>query len=454
MSKKLIWLIISLVLIIVILIVLKKQGIIGKEEGKKVTTEKVTKRTIIETVTASGKISPEVEVKVSPDISGEIVELNVIEGDTVQKGQIVAKIYADIYASQRDQAAAGVEQSKAMEENSKANLAALEATLEQAKATYLRQKKLYEEKVISLAEFEQAEQTYKTAQANYKAGKESIKGNVAAIQSARANLNRADKDISRTVITAPMTGVVNVLSVKKGERVAGNSFSIGTEMMRIADLNSMVAIVDVGENDIPKVNYGDTAIVTIDAFGNRKFKGIVFKIANPLSNVQSATTSTDVANYKVHVRLLPESYADLIVKGKPFPFRPNMSATADIQTKTVKDVLAVPLSAVTTRDSKDNAPIKNNKSGNENNNDTEKEKQTNTEVIDEVVFVKQTNNTIKKIKVTTAVQDLNYIQITDGLKENDEIITGPYTLLSKTLKEGDLIKVVPKEQLYDVAKKN
>ncbi|GMV76894.1 MAG: RND transporter [Chitinophagaceae bacterium] len=454
MSKKLIWLIISLVLIIVILIVLKKQGIIGKEEGKKVTTEKVTKRTIIETVTASGKISPEVEVKVSPDISGEIVELNVIEGDTVQKGQIVAKIYADIYASQRDQAAAGVEQSKAMEENSKANLAALEATLEQAKATYLRQKKLYEEKVISLAEFEQAEQTYKTAQANYKAGKESIKGNVAAIQSARANLNRADKDISRTVITAPMTGVVNVLSVKKGERVAGNSFSIGTEMMRIADLNSMVAIVDVGENDIPKVNYGDTAIVTIDAFGNRKFKGIVFKIANPLSNVQSATTSTDVANYKVHVRLLPKSYADLIVKGKPFPFRPNMSATADIQTKTVKDVLAVPLSAVTTRDSKDNAPIKNNKSGNENNNDTEKEKQTNTEVIDEVVFVKQTNNTIKKIKVTTAVQDLNYIQITDGLKENDEIITGPYTLLSKTLKEGDLIKVVPKEQLYDAAKKN
>ncbi|MBW7952355.1 MAG: efflux RND transporter periplasmic adaptor subunit, partial [Chitinophagaceae bacterium] len=349
---------------------------------------------------------------------------------------------------------AGVEQSKAMEENSKANLAALEATLEQAKATYLRQKKLYEEKVISLAEFEQAEQTYKTAQANYKAGKESIKGNVAAIQSARANLNRADKDISRTVITAPMTGVVNVLSVKKGERVAGNSFSIGTEMMRIADLNSMVAIVDVGENDIPKVNYGDTAIVTIDAFGNRKFKGIVFKIANPLSNVQSATTSTDVANYKVHVRLLPKSYADLIVKGKPFPFRPNMSATADIQTKTVKDVLAVPLSAVTTRDSKDNAPIKNNKSGNENNNDTEKEKQTNTEVIDEVVFVKQTNNTIKKIKVTTAVQDLNYIQITDGLKENDEIITGPYTLLSKTLKEGDLIKVVPKEQLYDAAKKN
>ena len=456
MSKKLIWLIVSLVLIIVVLIVLKKKGIIGKEEGKKVTTEKVTKRTIIETVTASGKISPEVEVKVSPDISGEIVELNVIEGDTVQKGQIVAKIYADIYASQRDQAAAGVEQSKAMEENSKANLAALEATLEQAKATYLRQKKLYEEKVISLAEFEQAEQTYKTAQANYKAGKESIKGNVAAIQSARANLNRADKDISRTVITAPMTGVVNVLSVKKGERVAGNSFSIGTEMMRIADLNSMVAIVDVGENDIPKVNYGDTAIVTIDAFGNRKFKGVVFKIANPLSNVQgtSAAASTDVANYKVHVRLLPESYADLIVKGKPFPFRPNMSATADIQTKTVKDVLAVPLSAVTTRDSKDNAPAKNNKSGNENNNDKEKEKQSNTEVIDEVVFVKQANNTIKKIKVTTAVQDLNYIQIIDGLKENDEIITGPYTLLSKTLKEGDLIKVVPKEQLYDATKKN
>lgn len=451
MSKKLKWIIIGLLAVIILLIVLKNMGVLGKKEGTKVTTEKAIKRTITETVTASGKISPEVEVKISPDISGEIVELDVIEGDTVKKGQVVAKIYADIYASQRDQAAAGVKQSEASDANAKAALLALEATYHQAKTNYERQKKLYNEKVISQAEFEQAEQTYKTALANYNAAKEGIKGNDAAIQSAQANLSRANKDISRTIITAPMNGVVNVLNVKKGERVAGNSFSIGTEMMRIADLNSMVAIVDVGENDIPKVSYGDTAIVTIDAYGNRKFKGIVFKIANPTANTSVSTAATaEVANYKVHVRLLPESYKDLIVKGKPFPFRPNMSATADIQTETVVDALSVPLSAVTTRDANDNSADNKNKTSTKENNQTQN---TNTvSEIEEVVFVKQANNTVKKIKVKTAIQDLNYIQIIEGLKENEEIITGPYSLLSKTLKEGDIVKVVPKEDLYETKK--
>ncbi|HNF30574.1 MAG TPA: efflux RND transporter periplasmic adaptor subunit, partial [Chitinophagaceae bacterium] len=243
------------------------------------------------------------------------------------------------------------------------------------------------------------------------------------------------------------------LNVKKGERVAGNSFSIGTEMMRIADLNSMVAIVDVGENDIPKVSYGDTAIVSIDAYGSRKFYGIVFKIANPAASVTSTSSlNTEVANYKVHIRLLLDSYKDLIVKGKPFPFRPNMSATADIQTQTVKDVLSVPLAAVTTRDSKDNAI--ESKSKTKSSEESEEQDKTKTEEIEEVVFVKQADNKIKKIKVTTAIQDLNYIQITSGLKENDEIIVGPYSLLSKTLKEGDLVKVVPKEQLYEAKKQD
>jgi HlyD family secretion protein len=453
MSKKLIWIIVGLIAAIIILISLKKAGIIGKEEGQKVSVEKVAKRTIIETVTASGKISPEIEVKVSPDISGEIVELSVEEGDTVHRGQIVAKIYADIYASQRDQAAAGVDQSKAAEANANASLAALDASLQQAYANYKRQKKLYDEKVISKAEYEQAEQTYKTAQANYNAAKEGIKGNLAAIKSAQANLNRANKDIGRTIITAPMNGVINVLNVKKGERVAGNSFSIGTEMMRIADLNSMVAIVDVGENDIPKVSYGDTAIVSIDAYGNRKFTGIVFKIANPtVAITSSASLNTEVANYKVHIRLLKESYTDLIVKGKPFPFRPNMSATADIQTQTVKDVLSVPLAAVTTRDSKDMNTLNENKNAASTN---ENEKQNSKlDELEEVVFVKQADNKVKKVKVTTKIQDLNYIQITSGLKENEEVITGPYSLLSKTLKNGDLIKVVPKEQLYEAKKDN
>lgn len=445
MSKKLKWIILIIVILLIAIVVLKKMGIIGKEELKSVTVEKVEKRTIIETVTASGKISPEVEVKVSPDVSGEIVELNVEEGDTVQRGQVVAKIYADIYASQRDQAAAGVAQSEAAEANAKAQLGAVEATLEQAKQAYNRQKKLYDDKIISKAEFEQAEQAYKAALANYNAAKEGIKGSLAAIKSAQANLTRANKDISRTIITAPMSGVVNVLSVKKGERVAGNSLSIGTEMMRIADLGSMVAIVDVNENDIPKVNIGDTALVTIDAYGNRKFKGVVIKIANPTAagNTAVGAVTAEVTNYKVHIRLLKNSYEDLIVKGKPFPFRPNMSATADIQTRRVENVLAVPLAAVTTRDKKD-ATIATNTNDNTTTNNT-----TGTDDIDEVVFIKLAGDSLQMKKVKTGIQDLNYIQITEGLTGNEDVVTGPYSLLSKTLKTGDKVKVVAKEKLYE-----
>ncbi len=453
MNKKLIWIIGILVMVVITMIVLKKTGVIGKEEGIKVTAEKAEKRTITETVTASGKISPEIEVKVSPDISGEVVELYVAEGDSVKRGQIVAKIYADIYASQRDQAAAGVAQSQAAEANAKAQIVALEANLQQATATYDRQKKLFDEKVISKAEFEQAEQTYKSSQANYSAAKEGIKGNLAAIQSAKANLSRADKDVSRATITAPMSGVVNILNVKKGERVAGNSFNVGTEMMRIADLGSIVAQVDVGENDIPKVKYGDTAIVTVDAYGSRKFKGIVFKIANPSgSSLSGVTSSTEVTNYKVHVRLLQNSYSDLMGSGKPFPFRPNMSATADIQTRTEVNVLSVPLAAVTTREiNKENTATKKPTANAAIPNDTKSI--TTNDDLEEVVFVLDSSK-VKKLKVKTAIQDLNYIQIIEGLKGNEEVITGPYNLLSKTLKEGDKVKVVSKDMLYEEKKKD
>jgi HlyD family secretion protein len=281
MSKKLIWIIVGLVVVIGVLIGLKKAGVIGKEEGTKVSTEKAVKRNIIETVNASGKVYPEVEVKVSPDISGEITELFVNEGDTVKKGQILARIYADIYSTQRDQVAAGVNQAKAQLSNSNANLVGLKATLDNAKAVYDRQKKLVDEKVISRAEFENAQQAYRSAEASYNAAKEGLKSGEANIQGAQAQLNRADKDLSRTVITAPMDGLVSLLSVKKGEKVAGNSFNVGTEMMRISDMRSIEVRVDVGENDIPKVKIGDTAIVEVDAYINRKFKGLVYKIANP-----------------------------------------------------------------------------------------------------------------------------------------------------------------------------
>ncbi|MCA6482273.1 MAG: efflux RND transporter periplasmic adaptor subunit, partial [Chitinophagaceae bacterium] len=250
MKKKIIWIIAILIIAIVALVIAKKKGWIGKEEGTKVTAEKAELRTIIETVNASGKVYPEIEVKVSPDVSGEIVELTVNEGDSVVKGQILARIYADILLSQRDQVMAGVNQSRAQLANSQASIAGLKAQVDNLKVIFERQKKLLSEKVISRAEYEQAEQNLLTAAANYNAAREGIKSSEASIQSALAQLQRADKDLSRTVIVSPMSGIISLMNVKKGERVAGNSFNIGTEMMRVADMRSIEVRVDVGENDI------------------------------------------------------------------------------------------------------------------------------------------------------------------------------------------------------------
>jgi HlyD family secretion protein len=452
MNKTLLWIIIGLVVVIGALVGLKAAGIIGREEGIKVSTEKAAKRTIIETVNASGKVYPEVEVKVSPDISGEIVDLKVNEGDSVHNGEVLARIYADIYSTQRDQVAAGVQQARAQVSNSQASLEGLKASLEQALNSYNRQKKLLADKVISRAEFETAEQGYKSAQANYNAAQQGIIGSQANVSNVRAQLAKADKDLSRTVITAPMDGVISLMSVKKGERVAGNSFNVGTEMMRIADMNSIVAEVDVSENDIPKVKIGDTAVVEIDAYNNRKFKGLVYKIANPNTSSSTTSSSTDVTNYKVHIRLLVNSYRDLIVKGT-FPFRPGMSASADIQTRTEKDVLSVPLNAVTTRDKKnDNATATDTKKDDTKKDDASSSapaSKSSSDDLDEVVFILQKDGKVKKVKVKTDIQDLNYIKVYDGLKEGDEVITGPYTIVSKTLKEGDKVKVTPKDKLYE-----
>lgn len=423
MNKKLLWTIIVLVILLGGLWGLKAAGIIGKDEGIKVSAEKAENRTIIESVNASGKIYPEVEVKISPDISGEVVALNVNEGDTVKKGQELAKIYADIYITQRDQVAAVVAQAQAQVANSQANLAGLKATVEQTEANYNRQKKLLDDKVISRQEFETAQQAYRAAEANYNAALQNIIANKANIKNAQAQLAKANEDLSRTIITAPMSGVVSLMSIKKGERVAGNSFNVGTEMMRIADLSSIVAQVDVGENDIPKIKIGDTALVEVDAYNDRKFKGVVYKIANPVTNASATTTTTDVTNYKVHIRLLPDSYRDLIVKGR-FPFRPGMSASADIQTKTANNVLSVPLNAVTTRDmNTDSTSGKKVTATVSGDNSTANDNST------EVVFVIQKDGTVKMVPVKTGIQDLNYIQITDGLQAGDEVVTGPYLSL-------------------------
>jgi HlyD family secretion protein len=450
MKKKTIWWIIAALCVVIILMI----ALSGKkDEGIKISAEVATARDITETVTASGKVYPEIEVKVSPDISGEVVDLLVEEGDTVKQGQVVARIYADIYASQRDQASAGVAQMQAQVANSRAQLGALKATVDQAEVTYNRQKSLLDQKVISRAEFEQADQAYKTARANYNAAVEGIRANEASVRSAMASLNRASKDVSRATITAPMTGVVSSLSVKKGERVVGTAQMAGTEMMRVADLNSIEVRVDVGESDIPKVKLGDTALVEVDAFNNRKFKGIVYKIANPTPSLTGATSANEVTNYKVHIRLIYESYADLLRTGNGFPFRPNMNASADIQTRTEKGVLAVPLNAVTVRDKKTDKVPNTKKTATKDEEEANNEAKADDETV-EVVFVLQKDGSVKKYPVKTGIQDLNYIQVITGIKKGDKVITGPYNTVSKTLRDGTKVKEVKKEELVEDQKKN
>jgi len=448
MSKSLKWILISLGVLLVLMVVLQKAGVFGKDEGIKVTAEKVQKRTITEIVNASGKIYPEVEVKISPDISGEITELTVQEGDTVKKGQVLARIYADIYNIQRNQAASGVVQSQAQVANSQAAIDALQAQMEQAQRTYNMQKKLFVEKVISQNEFNVAEANLKSAKANYNAALQGIKGGQASVQSAKENLAKANTDLGRTEITAPMDGVVSLLSVKKGEKVAGNSFNVGTEMLRIADMNKIEIRVDVGENDIPKVKLGDSALIEVDAYSDRKFKGIVTQIASSNNGAASinalSNTSTDVTQYKVYIRLLPESYMDLLGKGT-FPFRPGMSANADIQTKTHTNVLSVPINAITTRDKNDSTKTT-----------TKKKDETDTKsavsLIDDlevVAFVIDKEGKVSKVKVKTDIQDINNIEVTEGLKEGELVVTGPYDVVSKTLKVGKKVKVVDKKDLFD-----
>lgn len=461
MNKKWIWIISGVVVLVVALLGLKKAGIIGKEEATKVAVEKVIKRNITEVVTASGKVYPELEVKISPDVSGEIVQLEVLEGDSVTKGQLLAMIYADIYATQRDQASAVVTQQQAQVENANASLGSFKARLDQAERQYERQKQLFQEKVISKLEYEQAENAFLTSKADYNAAQQSIKSGKAAVASAQASLSRANKDLGRTSVYAPMSGIVSLLNVKKGERVVGNSMMAGTEMMRIADMRVIEVRVDVGENDIPKVTIGDTALVEVDAYNKRKFKGLVTQISSTSRGTGGAitTSANDATNYEVRIRLLQSSYQDLLDPNNPrsFPFRPGMSANADIQTNTHSNVIAVPINAVTTRDKSDTASVgskeavkkKDEKPAEEG---AEQATVKNVDELDEVVFVLQKDGTVKRVKVKTDIQDINYIEIKDGIKEGDEVIIGPYTVVSKTLRQGMKVKVVKKEELFEEKK--
>lgn len=456
MNKTVKWILIGLGAVILLLIGYKL--VAGSDNtGTKVTAEGVAQRTIVETVNASGKVYPVVEVKVSPDLSGEITELTVEEGDSVRRGQVLARIYADIYSSQRDEAAARVSQSAANVDNSRAALEALKAQAELDRQQFARNKQLFDDKVISRAEFEQAETRFRSSQAQYNAAVQNIRSLSAGVQSAQTSLVAANKNLGRTTIVAPMDGVVSLLNVKKGERVVGTAQMAGTEMMRIADLSTMEVRVDVGENDIVKVSIGDSADVEVDAYNNRKFKGVVTQIASSTKGAGAQVATNDVTNFEVRIRLDPAGYADLMDPTQPrkFPFRPGMNASADIKTNTKAGVLAVPITAVAARVKGSDETIADKKKEQEQGKDEAEmteEVETVGDDLEEVVFVLKADNTVEKRVVTTGIQDINHIEVTSGLKAGEKVITAPYNAIAKSLKPGAKVQVVTKEQLFEKKK--
>ena len=450
-SKKRLWIIIIsgviIVLIIIAVSVKSKQNV-----GTRVSVEKVTKRTIIQTVSANGKIQPEKDIKISPYISGEVVELLVKEGDEVKTGDLLAKIDPEIYISAYDQSAAALNTQKANEANARARLSQVTAQYENSKLTFERQEKLFQQNVISPAEYEQAKASFQVAKAQVDAANQDIKASEYMVKSSEAAQKRAREDLTRTAIYAPNDGSVSKLNVEKGERVTGASqFSSGTEIMRIANLNEMEAQVEVNENDIVRVSIGDTALIEVDAYLNRKFKGVVTEIA---TSANTTGVSVDqVTNFNVKIHLLKDSYKDMLNPQVPnySPFRPGMSATVEIQTETAKDVLTLPIQAVTTRveqDSLDKLNAKNKTKQSDYNDDVEVVSSAKkTGEIQECVFLYD-KETAKKQDVKTGIQDNTYIQILSGLKEGQEIITGPYSAVSKTLKDEDKVKKVDKKDLF------
>lgn len=455
MKKKTLYIVIILVALVVLLLILKGTGVIGKGNQIKVATEKSGYRDIIQTVSASGTIYPEIVVSISSDVSGEITGLPVKEGDSVTKGQVITKIFADIYNSIKSQSAAAVSQSEAQLANVKAALQGFKANLDQQKALFERNKKLYNLKVIAKQDFEQSEAAYQQALANYNSAEQQINSNKFAVQASQANLQQASENLRRTTITAPMSGYVTYLPMKLGERVVGTAQMSGTEIMRIADMDTMEVRVNVGENDIPKVFLGDTAIIEVDAYNNRKFKGVVTQIASSsqdiaTANQQSSSASTSsasqITNYTVHIRILKSSYQDLIdpKHSEHFPFRPGMSANVNIQTKRENHILSVPIAAVTMQKSN---PDSANHAG--SNNQDPSANSNNAGNNTEVVYVIQKDGTVKAVVVTTGIQDDNYIQILSGLAPGEEVVSAPYTAISQQLHNGSKVKVVPKNQLFE-----
>ncbi|MFV5688692.1 efflux RND transporter periplasmic adaptor subunit [Flavobacterium sp. ZT3R25] len=421
MSKKTIYILIgSAVVVIAVLIVLSKKGIIGnKDKGKEVEIVQVDATTIVETVSATGKIQPEIEVKISSMVSGEIISLPVKEGQVVKKGDLLVKINPDLYTS-------GLNRTVANLSGTKAGLSQADASFKEAKASYDRNKTLFDKGIISRSDWDKSIASFEVA----KATKQTAYFNV---KSASASVNEAQDNLGRTIIYAPADGTISVLNVELGERVLGTQQMAGTELLRVANLNNMEVEVDVNENDIVKIKVGDEAKVEVDAYLKKQFKGIVTSISNSAS---SSLTADQVTNFKVKIRILKESYQDLL-EGKPdtySPFRPGMTATVDIITKTKKNVLSVPISSVVVKS--DTTAVKEIKI--EDPQSDEKKATPKSDKKLECVFVKVGDKAKIRI-IKTGIQDDTNIEVLTGLKKGDVVITGPYTTVSKELNSGDKV---------------
>jgi HlyD family secretion protein len=432
----------AVVILVIGAVVAKKAGWIGKQKPTEVELAQAKRTEIIEKVSASGKIQPEVEVKISPDVSGEIIELHVAEGDSVVQGQLLLKIRPDNYTSAVDRALATVNNNRANLAQAQARLSQTKAQLARAEVEFTRSKKLYEEKVISDADILQAQTDFKVAQEEVSSAEQNVQASRYLISSAEAGLQDARENLRKTTILAPVSGTISKLAVEKGERVVGTSQMAGTEMLRIANLNNMEVLVDVNENDIVRVNLGDTAVIEVDSYANtdKKFKGVVTLVSN---TAKAVATQDAVTEFEVKVRILNESYADLARKNKKPPFRPGMTASVDIITERKNNIISVPLASVTTRNP--NAPrLEGDKpeGAPEGNNPPARQVANKPEEIKEVVFVFN-NGKAEMREVKTGISDFDNIEILSGLKEGDQIISGPFIVVSKRLNNGD--EVVKKE---------
>ena len=439
MNKTLKIVLIATVVVVILVVTANKMGWIGKGKTVEVAVTKVLTSDIVETVSASGKIQPEVEVKLSPEVSGEIVELNVAEGDVVKKGQLLCKIKPDILVSGYERTVASYNAQKSSVASAKQQILQAEANFKNIEARFKRNQTLYNEKVLSAAEFDAAKAEFTVAKTNLEQAKQGLVGSKFGLEQSAAVVKEAGDNLARTNIYAPVDGVVSKLSVEKGERVVGTIQMTGTEIMRIADLSTMEVNVEVNENDINRLHLNDTAIIEVDAFIDKKFKGVVTEIANSATVV--GTTADQVTNFAVKVRILPQSYQNLNNK-KTAPFKPGLSATVDIQTQRARG-LVIPIQSVTTRENNTNDSEKDKPKSSNKTDDKNKSKAK----VKEYVFVLD-GTKVKQVEVKTGIQNDENITILSGLKAGQKVISAPYSAISKTLKNGTLVEVVDKEKLF------